>query len=106
MMDVSSAARLPDASEKMRFDVLRRRVSEEMFRSSSRWRLTWVLPFNVFVVALLVARGEQSWRVVVQASTVAALVPLFAAHRFVHTLSLRVATFSLGVVVYFAMVAT
>jgi signal transduction histidine kinase len=106
MMDVSSAARLPDASEKTRFDVLRRRVAEEMFRSSSRWRLAWVLPFNVLVVALLVARGESPWRVVVQASTVAALAPLFAAHIFFYAPSLRVGTFSLGVVAYFAMVST
>src|SRR5258708_34913395 len=106
MMDASSAARLPDASEKTRFDVLRRRVAEEMARSSSRWKLTWVLPFNVFVVALLVARGESHWRVIVQASAVATLAPLFAATKFFYSLSLRVGTFSVGVLTYFAMVST
>src|SRR5271165_1942706 len=106
MMDVSSAARLPDASEKMRFDVLRRRVSEEMFRSSSRWKLTWVLPYNVFVVALLALRGEAHWRVIVQASMVVVLAPLFAWTHAVYSATLRVATFAVGVVTYLAMIFT
>src|SRR5258708_12321813 len=106
MMDASSAARLPDASEKTRFDVLRRRVAEEMARSSSRWKLTWVLPFNVFVVALLVARGESHWRVLIQASAVATLAPLFAATKFFYFPFLRVGPFSVGVLCYSPMLST
>ncbi len=105
-MDVSSAARLPDSSERTRFDMLRRRVAEEMAQSASRWRLTWVLPFNFFVVGLLVARGESHWRVVVQVTAVMGLGALFAARAFSPWPTLRVGTFLFGVLAYFAMIAT
>jgi two-component system, NtrC family, sensor histidine kinase HydH len=106
MMDVSSAARLPDTSERTRFDVLRRRVAEEMGRSSSRWRLTWVLPFNVFVVALLATRGESHWRMVAQACAVVALGLLFGWRALSDSSSLRLGTFSVGVLSYFVMIFT
>ncbi len=106
MMDVSSAPRLPDVGEKTRFDVLRRRVAEEMARSSSRWRLTWVLPFNVLVLGLLVARGESHWRVFVQVTAVATLGCIFSVRAFSQSPSLRVGGFSIGVASYFAMIAT
>jgi signal transduction histidine kinase len=105
-MDVSSAARLPDSSERTRFDVLRRRVAEEMGRSSSRWHLTWVLPFNIFVVGLLVWRGESHWRAIAQITAVTALGSLFAIRAFFQSPSLRIGTFAIGVLAYFTMIAT
>jgi signal transduction histidine kinase len=54
------------AAEKGRMDILRRRMFEEMGRGSQRWRLTWLIPFHVLVVALLITWGESRWRAVVQ----------------------------------------
>src|SRR5580692_4758507 len=106
MMDVSSVPRLPDIAEKTRSEMLRRRVAEEMARSSSRWRLTWVLPFNVLVLGLLVARGESHWRVFIQAIAVATLGCMFSVRAFSQSPSLRLGGFSVGVVSYFAMIGT
>jgi signal transduction histidine kinase len=106
MMDVSSVARLPDATEKARLDVLRRRVAEEMARSSSRWRMTWILPFMLFVVGLLFARGEPHWRVFAQATAVGALIPLFCALTVITGAHIRATSFCIGVVAYFVMVST
>src|SRR5580692_6722867 len=106
MMDVSSVPRLPDIAEKTRSEMLRRRVAEEMARSSSRWRLTWVLPFNVLVLGLLVARGESHWRVFIQAIAVATLGCMFSVRAFSHSPSVRIGGFCIGVASYFAMIAT
>jgi two-component system, NtrC family, sensor histidine kinase HydH len=106
MIDVSSVARLPDSTERTRFDALRRRVAEEMARSSSRWRLTWVLPFNLLVVGLLITRGESHWRAIIQVAAVATMGSLFAARTFFQAPFLRAGTFFVGVLSYFAMIAT
>jgi signal transduction histidine kinase len=107
MMDVSSAARLPEAVERTRFDALRRRVAEEMARSGNRWKLTWVLPFHALVVGLLALRGEQHWRVATQASAVLVLGAVFFASRAMsRSPALRVVSFSSGALVYFALVST
>ena len=106
MMDVSSVPRLPDIAEKTRSEMLRRRVAEEMARSSSRWRLTWVLPFNVLVLGLLVARGESHLRMFIQVSAVATLACVFSVRAFSHSPSVRIGGFCIGVASYFAMIAT
>jgi len=106
MMDVSSAPRLADVAEKTRSEMLRRRVAEEMARSSSRWRLTWVLPFNVLVLGLLVARGESHLRMFIQVSAVATLACVFSVRAFSHSPSVRIGGFCIGVASYFAMIAT
>lgn len=106
MMDVSSTARLPDSTERTRYDALRRRVLEEMARSSSRWRLTWVLPFHLLVVGLLIARGEAHWRVIIQVAAVATIGFVFWVHAFFQAPTVRVVTFSIGILSYFGMIAT
>ena len=49
-----------------RFDALRREIFAEMGQAAARWRLAWVVPFNVFVVVLLAVRGESHARIAIQ----------------------------------------
>jgi signal transduction histidine kinase len=57
---LSAAASPPrtDPRHRARFFALRRRVFDDAMQSAERWRLGWVIPFNVFVLAFLLARGE------------------------------------------------
>jgi signal transduction histidine kinase len=102
---------MPDAKARelqarARFEVLRRRVFDDMGRASSRWRLTWILPFHVLVIVLLVARGESAARALVQAAVVAVLGLLFVARIPWSYRRLRVGSFLFGVVGYFVLLAT
>jgi signal transduction histidine kinase len=89
-----------------RFELLRSRIFEEMGRGAARWRLTWILPFNVFVVVLLVARGESHERAWLQAVAVGIVGVLFVARIFWENRALKVGSFVLGVASYFVMVGT
>src|SRR5512140_1671116 len=55
-----------DRRHRARFDALRNELFADMGQAAARWRLNWVIPFNVFVVALLFVRGESPARVVIQ----------------------------------------
>src|SRR5438105_14971296 len=49
-----------------RFEALRRDMFDEMGQAAARWRLAWFVPFQLFIIGVLVARGEPTWRAVVQ----------------------------------------
>jgi hypothetical protein len=91
--------------QRARFDALRTRVFEEMGRGAARWRLTWILPFNGFVV-LLVARGESHDRAWLQGAAVALIGVLFIARMFWNHTVLKATSFLLGVGSYFVLLAT
>jgi signal transduction histidine kinase len=99
-------AKMRELQARARFDALRRRVFEDMGRASSRWRLTWILPFHVLVIALLVARGESTTRALAQGAVVAVLGVLFVARMFSSDWRLKVASFLVGAVCYFVILAT
>lgn len=89
-----------------RFEALRSRIFDEMGHATARWRLTWFLLFNLFVLTLLVSRGEAGPRAVIQALAVVTLGSLFAARIWRDTVALRVLSFMVGVCAYFALLAT
>jgi signal transduction histidine kinase len=97
---------LPDVSQRTRFEALRRRIFEEIGQSAARWRLTWLLPFHVSVVALLVLRGESNARATIQAATVTAFGVVYAARVFWPARMSKGVSFTVGVIAYFALLAT
>jgi signal transduction histidine kinase len=60
----------PEARHRARFDALRLRLFEEMARAMSRWRLLWLVPFQLFVLAVLVVGGMPSGRAAIQGALV------------------------------------
>jgi len=89
-----------------RFEALRSRIFDEMGHATARWRLTWFLLLNLLVLTLLVSRGEAGPRATVQALAVVALGSLFAARVWWDSVALRVLSFFLGPLSYFALLAT
>ena len=89
-----------------RFHAVRARVFDEMGRSAARWRLTWILPFNILVVALMIARGESTARAAFQVVAVAMIGATFVARLFWHHPALKGTSFFCGVVSYFVLLAT
>jgi signal transduction histidine kinase len=89
-----------------RFAAVRRRVFDEMGQASARWRLAWLLPFHVCVVALLAWHGEPAGKVALQVVFVAALaaVALVRTHSS-HPL-LKPVQFFVGASCYFVLLAT
>jgi signal transduction histidine kinase len=53
-----------DQAKWARFEAVRRSIFADMARASARMRLMWVVPFNVLVLGLLVARGLSGPRTV------------------------------------------
>jgi signal transduction histidine kinase len=96
----------PGAAERGRVEALRRRIFDEMARGSHRWRLTWILPFHIFVVTLLVVRGEATWRALVQGAAVFAIGVLFVARVRAESRQLRLISILLGITANFALIAT
>jgi signal transduction histidine kinase len=92
--------------QRARFDVLRRRVFEEMDNSSARWRLAWIFPFHVVVLMLLVMRGESGGRVAIQTAVVAMLSTIFIARLFSAAPLLKSVGLLLGVAGLFTLMAT
>src|SRR5260221_609542 len=43
--------------QRVRYNALRRKIFAEMGQAAAKWRLTWILPFNLSVLALLFMRG-------------------------------------------------
>jgi signal transduction histidine kinase len=93
-------------ADQARLQALRGRICEEMGHAAARWRLLWLLPFLVLVLTLLVARGESSARALVQGAAVVLLGALFAARMIWNTLSLKIVSFAVGVLCYFAVVTS
>src|ERR1700733_8571415 len=94
------------SAESARFEALRLRVFEEMSRGATRWRLTWILPFHILVVLLLVLRGESTQRAIVQVSCVAIIAALFILLTFVRGVRVGTGSFIFGVASYFTFCAT
>jgi signal transduction histidine kinase len=96
----------PELQARARFEALRRRVFEDMSRTSARARLTSILPFHVVVIAVLVARGESAARAVTQIAVVVVIGVMFALRKTATHGHLKVASFLIGVVGYFVFLAT
>jgi signal transduction histidine kinase len=90
--------------ERARFDALRRRVFDELGRSAARWRLTWILPFNVIVLVMLVVQGLPRWRAIVLVSCVAVMATLFVARMFSEHRLLKTYGFFVGIASHLTMV--
>ena len=63
--DVSSRRSLPrqeNPVQRARFDALRRRIFAEVGTATTKWRFVSMLPFNIVVLVLLIARGQPLWR--------------------------------------------
>ncbi|HLK38652.1 MAG TPA: HAMP domain-containing sensor histidine kinase [Polyangiaceae bacterium] len=95
-----------ELQHRARFEALRGRIFGELARSSARWRLTWILPFNVLVVALLIARGESGGHAVAQCVAVAALGGLFGAQALTTRMGVKSAGFLVGIASYFTLLVT
>ena len=94
------------SQQRARFEAVRRRVFDELETGSARWRLSWLLPFQVFTVALLALRGESHTRVVLQM----VVVGVCSAHFIVRARStgptFKIASFLLGIASYFILVGS
>ncbi len=89
-----------------RYNAVRARVFEEVGRASARWRLTWILPFNVLIVGLLVARGESTGRAAVQIIAVGLMAAVFVGRLFWYHPAFKVASFLIGIASYFVLVGS
>jgi signal transduction histidine kinase len=63
--------------QRARFEAVRQQMFEETALAAARWRLIWIVPFNFFVLGVLVLRGEPTGRALIQAAAVLASVGLF-----------------------------
>jgi signal transduction histidine kinase len=93
-------------AERARFEALRLRVFQEMSRGATRWRLTWILPFHILVILLLVVRGESTQRAIIQGSCVAIIATLFVLQTFFQDVRLATGSFLFGIASYFTFCAT
>jgi signal transduction histidine kinase len=85
---------------------VRRRVFDELETGSARWRLTWILPFQVLVVAMLVLRGESHLRAALQVAVVALCAVHFVLRLRSTSAAFKVFSFILGMGSYFTLVGT
>jgi signal transduction histidine kinase len=94
--------------QKARFEALRGRIFDEVHRASSRWRLTLLLPVLMLIVAILIAGGEGPVRAGIQCTSVSVVAMLFMALARPHHdhSSLKVVSLPLGLLSYFALLAT
>jgi signal transduction histidine kinase len=93
--------------QKARFEALRGRIFDELHRTSARWRLTWLLPLHILVVAILIARGETLARAIVQCSAVAVIAVMFITKALRSDgFFVKAASLPLGILSYFALVAS
>ncbi len=63
--------------QRARFDALRRKIFGEMAASSAKWRVYWAVPFNLFVLLVLIVRGEPPLRAAIQGVATLVLVTIF-----------------------------
>lgn len=92
--------------QRARFEALRRRVFTEQEEGAARWRLTWMVPFQVSIVALLVLGGESRGRAVAQVIVVAINCVLFGLRTRSNHPLLRKFGFLVGVASYFVLLVT
>jgi len=94
------------AQQRLRFEALRRRVFSEQEEGSARWRLTWMVPFQVSIVALLVLSGESRGRAVAQVIVVGINSLLFVLRTRSNHPVLRKFGFMVGIAGYFVLLMT
>jgi signal transduction histidine kinase len=66
MAAVQTTSLAPAPRQRARFEALRRKLFADMGWAVARWRLAWVIPFNVAVLAVLALRGMPPGRVAIQ----------------------------------------
>jgi signal transduction histidine kinase len=94
------------AQQRLRFEALRRRVFDELEEGSARWRLTWMLPYQMGIVALLVLSGESHTRAAAQVATVGLMAVMFVLRARSRHPILRKAGLLIGIGSYFVMLVT
>ena len=94
------------AQQRLRFEALRRRVFDELEEGSARWRLTWMLPYQLSVVALLILRGESHGRAAVQVLVVGVVATLFVMRIRSNHFLVRKVSFIFGIASYFVLLVT
>src|SRR5271165_2443681 len=94
------------SQQRARFEAVRRRVFDELETGSARWRLTWILPFQVFIVGLLVIRGESHTRAVLQIVTLGVCAVHFVMRTRPSGSSFKALSFLFGIASYFVLVGT
>ncbi|HEX7603248.1 MAG TPA: HAMP domain-containing sensor histidine kinase [Polyangiaceae bacterium] len=97
-----------DRRHRARYDAVRRDVFAEMDRQSTRWRVAWFVPFNLFVFGLLWLRGESWTRVALQLGTLAGglvVATVFHRRRRVATGHAPLGPFYVGAIHYFVGLA-
>jgi len=104
---MDSAVPLDHFGQRARFVALRKKIFEEMAAETARWRITWLLPFQLAVLMVLITQGQTGWRAAVQVAAVAGC-GIMSVLQFIRP-GLRSTTFSLvfGKLCFFAgVVAT
>jgi signal transduction histidine kinase len=96
---------LLEQQNRARFDVLRRKIFGELGYASARWRLSWILPFHLSVLALLVVRGEAWWRAGIQGGAVMLSAVLFGLQLARPSDKMSLASIFVGTFGFFAAVA-
>jgi signal transduction histidine kinase len=94
------------SQQRARFEAVRRRVFDELETGSARWRLTWILPFQVFIVGLLVIRGESHTRAVLQIVMLGVCAVHFVMRTRPSGSSFKALSFLFGIASYFVLVGT
>jgi signal transduction histidine kinase len=89
-----------------RFEAVRGRIFDELQRSSARWRLTWLFPLLILVVGVLVTHGESALRAIVQCGAIGLMGLLSIALTHHNNVVLKGISLPLGVLSYFALLAT
>src|SRR5262245_55554101 len=91
--------------QRARFDALRRKIFAELGYTSAKWRLTWLLPFQLSVLALLVIRGEPLARAAIHASALIVIGALFVAQVIWPSPKVSIVSLFVGSLAYFAACA-
>jgi signal transduction histidine kinase len=94
------------SQQRVRFEALRRRVFDELEEGSARWRLTWMLPYQMSIVAMLILRGESHGRAAVQVVTVSLMAVMFVLRIRSRHPFLRKAGFLVGIGSFFMLLVT
>src|SRR3984957_16646734 len=94
------------AQQRLRFEALRRRVFDEQEEGSARGRLTWMLPFQLSIVAMLVLRGESAGRATAQIIVVSLVALMFVLRTRSRHPVLRKFGLLVGVSSYFVLLVT
>jgi two-component system, NtrC family, sensor histidine kinase HydH len=99
------AAETTDQRHRAQFAAVRNRVFDEMTRSSARWRLTWILPFQAAILLILVVRDEALWRVATQGVAIVAMFSVFLLQGRIPVKQFKFGSLFVGAISCFAMAA-